>query len=44
MRKEWQFIPRSFLTSTVKHLGKKELLGYLDEMIFDWHNPEAAED
>lgn len=44
MRKEWQFIPRSFLTSTVKHLGKKELLGYLDEMIFDWHNPEALED
>jgi GTP-binding protein len=44
MRKEWQFIPRSFLTSTVKHLGKKELLGYLDEMIFEWHNPEAAED
>jgi len=44
MRKEWQFIPRSFLTSTVKHLGKKELLGYLDEMIFDWHNPEAVED
>jgi GTP-binding protein len=44
MRKEWQFIPRSFMTSTVKHLGKKELLGYLDEMIFDWHNPEAAED
>ncbi|MDE3254588.1 MAG: YihA family ribosome biogenesis GTP-binding protein [Bacteroidota bacterium] len=43
MRQEWQFIPRSFITSTVKHLGKKELLGYLDEMIFDWHNPEAEE-
>lgn len=43
MRKEWQFIPRSFITSTVKHLGKKELLGYLDEMIFEWHNPEAEE-
>lgn len=43
MRQEWQFIPRSFITSTVKHLGKKELLGYLDEMIFDWHNPDAEE-
>ncbi len=43
MRQEWQFIPRSFITSTVKHLGKIELLGYLDEMIFDWHNPEAEE-
>lgn len=43
MRQEWQFIPRSFITSTVKHLGKKELLVYLDEMIFDWHNPEAEE-
>jgi GTP-binding protein len=43
MRQEWQFIPRSFITSTVKHLGKKELLGCLDEMIFDWHNPEAEE-
>jgi GTP-binding protein len=32
MRKEWEFIPRSFLTSSVKFLGRKEILAFVDEL------------
>ncbi len=32
MREEWEFIPRSFLTSAVKGLGKKEMLAYIGEL------------
>lgn len=32
MRKEWEFIPRSFLTSAVKFLGRKEILTYIEEL------------
>jgi GTP-binding protein len=32
MRNEWEFIPRSFLTSAVKSLGRKEMLAYIDEL------------
>ncbi len=28
MKKEWEFIPRSFMTSSVKFLGRKDILGY----------------
>lgn len=32
MRDEWEFIPRSFLTSAVKSLGRKEMLAYINEL------------
>ena len=32
MRKEWEFIPRSFTTSAVKFLGRKEILAYIGEL------------
>jgi GTP-binding protein len=32
MRQEWEFIPRSFLTSAVKFLGRKDILSYIDEL------------
>lgn len=32
MRKEWEFIPRSFITSAVKFTGKKEILGFIEEL------------
>lgn len=32
MREEWEFIPRSFLTSAVKGLGRREILAYIDEL------------
>lgn len=32
MKEEWEFIPRSFLTSAIKFLGRKEILGYIEEL------------
>jgi GTP-binding protein len=32
MKKEWEFIPRSFITSAVKTTGRKDILGYIDEL------------
>ncbi|MEI8278756.1 MAG: ribosome biogenesis GTP-binding protein YihA/YsxC [Bacteroidota bacterium] len=32
MKKEWEFIPRSFMTSTIKFLGRKEILSFIDEL------------
>ncbi len=43
MRKEWEFIPRSFLTSAVKALGRKEMLGYIDELNGMYYDPESTE-
>ncbi len=36
MKQEWEFIPRSFMTSAVKYLGKKEILGYINELNGEW--------
>lgn len=32
MREDWEFIPRSFVTSAVKYHGRKEVLGYIEEL------------
>lgn len=32
MKKDWEFIPRTFRTSTVKGTGRRELLGYISEL------------
>lgn len=32
MRQDWEFIPRSFVTSSVKFHGRKELLSYIGEL------------
>lgn len=32
MKEEWEFIPRSFITSTVKFTGRKQMLEYIDEL------------
>lgn len=32
MRREWEYIPRSFVTSSVKGTGRKEILGYISEL------------
>ena len=40
MRKEWEFIPRSFITSAVKFLGRKEILTYIAELNKDFVLPE----
>ncbi len=38
MKLEWEFIPRSFITSAVKFHGRKEILGYIKEL-----NDQVAE-
>lgn len=38
MKQEWEFIPRSFLTSAVKGLGKAQLLGYIEELNTEFNN------
>ncbi len=43
MKKEWEFIPRSFVTSTVKMTGRKEILGYIDELNNEFEKPERPE-
>lgn len=42
MREEWEFIPRSFLTSAVKHLGRKEMLAYIEELNTLFHERDKA--
>ncbi len=42
MRREWEFIPRSFMTSAVKFLGRKDILGYLGELNEAFVLPEKA--
>jgi len=32
MKKEWEFIPRSFMTSAVKFLGRNEILNFVSEL------------
>jgi len=32
MKHEWEFIPRSFMTSAIKFLGRKEILAYIGEL------------
>ncbi len=39
MREEWEYIPRSFVTSAEKFLGRKELLGYIEELNTAWEPP-----
>jgi GTP-binding protein len=32
MKEDWEFIPRSFVTSTTKFLGRRGILEYIDEL------------
>ncbi len=43
MKKEWEFIPRSFITSAIKFLGRKEILAYIDELNKEFVLPEKEE-
>lgn len=40
MKEEWQFIPRSFVTSAEKFLGRKEMLAYIEELNNEWGKEE----
>lgn len=37
MKEEWEYIPRSFVTSTIKFLGRKDMLGYIEELNEGFH-------
>lgn len=41
MRQEWEFIPRSFITSAVKFTGRKEILGYIEELNQEFGLPQT---
>ncbi|MCB0700021.1 MAG: YihA family ribosome biogenesis GTP-binding protein [Chitinophagales bacterium] len=38
MKEDWEFIPRSFVTSSVKFKGRKELLEYIEELNVLFHD------
>ena len=42
MKKEWEFIPRSFITSAVKFLGRKEILAFIEELNNEFVVPEIV--
>jgi GTP-binding protein len=42
MKQEWEFIPRSFITSAIKFLGRKEILAFIDEMNKDFKIAEIV--
>jgi GTP-binding protein len=31
MRQTWQFLPQSFITSATKHVGREEILGFIEK-------------
>ena len=43
MKEEWEFIPKSFITSTVKQSGKKDLLTYIGELNENYLQQEHPE-
>lgn len=40
LSKTWQFLPRTFVTSAEKHLGKKQILGFIGETNEHYFNRE----
>ncbi len=41
LKKDWQFLPRFFVTSAIKKSGKEELVNYLEEKNLAWHQEGA---
>ncbi|PQJ08939.1 YihA family ribosome biogenesis GTP-binding protein [Flavipsychrobacter stenotrophus] len=40
MKKEWEYIPRTFMTSAEKFHGRNDMLGYIGELNEEWVMPE----
>jgi len=40
MKLEWEYIPKSFVTSTVKFLGRKDMLSYINELNIEYFENE----
>jgi GTP-binding protein len=43
LHKYWEELPKHFITSAEKRLGRKEMLGYMDEIIEEWEAKEKEE-
>jgi GTP-binding protein len=43
MRLDWEYIPRSFVTSTIKFLGRKDILNYIGELNDEFDKGEKSE-
>ena len=42
MQEDWEFIPQTFVTSTVKGTGRREILSYIEELNEAWEKgPDA---
>lgn len=39
MQEDWEFIPQTFITSTVKGTGRRELLAYIEELNREFAQP-----
>ena len=44
MKEDWEYIPRNFVTSTVKQSGKKEILAYIAELNEDFDPNEPIKE
>ena len=42
MKKEWEYIPKVFMTSAEKFLGRKDMLSYIGELNDEWVIPEGV--
>lgn len=40
MKEEWEFIPRTFVTSTIKFLGRKNILDFIEELNEEYKNEQ----
>lgn len=40
LKEEWEFIPRSFVTSTIKFHGRKQMLEYIGEVNEQYHEDQ----
>lgn len=43
MKEDWEFIPKYFVTSTVKKSGKKDILAYIEEVIQEERNYQTEQ-
>jgi GTP-binding protein len=41
MKADWEYIPRSFVCSSIKFLGRKDMLGYIEELNAEFVKPET---
>jgi GTP-binding protein len=43
MKEDWEFIPKTFVTSTVKGTGRREILGFIEELNEHFWNAEPED-